>query len=457
MLATIFLQRYETVGFLGQGSMGKVYLARPLDDPDHLVVVKVMQTEMSREARFRQLFERELHTMAEFRHPYAVQLYDGSLDDPNGPCIVMEYIPGQTLEDVLIRDRFLEVHRVSRFLGPLCHALQAAHEMGIIHRDLKPANLMVVDPGMPGESLKVMDLGLAQLAVKPYIPLEKLTGRGPTFIAGTPTHVCPEQIEGYDIDGRADIYSVGVILFELLTGTLPFTQLDPQELLEAHLRMPPPRFRQFLPSQHIPPAIEELVQCCLAKYPNERPQTAQELAERFSAAVGYNIWNAALPDGWENPPRPAKRKPRPKPASRYPSNDLHQILHQFEAWMPEQIAVVKLRGFIEAIGGTVVASEPGQIQVSLGEPSQEPETVGTGQGFMGWLRRVTGNEPPPSPVVDPISIWLEMEKPDPRDTQLRITVRFRPLEGHPLQFPHDWRARCEQIQTDLRAYLIANQ
>src|SRR5581483_850795 len=143
------------------------------------------------------------------------------LTDPLGPCLVMEYVPGLTLESLLARNRVLEPVRAGRLLGYFCHALQAAHDAGIIHRDLKPANLMVQNPGTPAESLKVMDFGFAGFAAKPHIQLAELTGRGPISALGTPAYVSPEMIRGDRVDGRSDLYSVGVILYELLTGRLP--------------------------------------------------------------------------------------------------------------------------------------------------------------------------------------------------------------------------------------------
>src|SRR3989440_3957364 len=162
MVGRIFLGRYEALRLLGEGGMGRVYLARQLD-LGRQVVVKVMHDHIAADSVFRDRFRREMQLMAHFQHPYAVALYDASLDDPQGPCIVMEYIRGITLDALLARNGRLTPMRVDRLLGQLCEVLQAAHSEGIIHRDLKPANLMVVDPDTPYEIVKVMDFGLAKL------------------------------------------------------------------------------------------------------------------------------------------------------------------------------------------------------------------------------------------------------------------------------------------------------
>src|SRR3989441_3572550 len=213
MASRTFLGRYETIKLLGEGGMGRVYLAKQTD-LGRQVVVKVMHEHVASDPKFRERFQREMLLMARFQHPYAVALYDASLDDPQGPCIVMEYIRGVTLDTLLSRNGRLTPMRVGRLLSQLCEVLQAAHSEGIIHRDLKPANLMVVDPDTPYEILKVMDFGLAKPIVHdPALPFPLTNG---DFTVGTPGYMCPEQARGEEMDHRGDLYSVGAILFELL-------------------------------------------------------------------------------------------------------------------------------------------------------------------------------------------------------------------------------------------------
>src|SRR6058998_2511230 len=166
MVGRTFLGRYETVRLLGEGGMGRVYLARQID-LGRQVVVKVMHDHIAADPKFRDRFQRETLLMARFQHPYVVTLYDASLNDPEGPCIVMEYTKGITLDTLLQRNHRLSPPRVGRLLGQLCEAMQAAHAEGIVHRDLKPTNLMVVDPDTPYEKIKVMDFGLAKLVETP--------------------------------------------------------------------------------------------------------------------------------------------------------------------------------------------------------------------------------------------------------------------------------------------------
>jgi serine/threonine-protein kinase len=148
MVGRIFLGRYEAVRLLGEGGMGRVYLARQID-LGRQVVVKVMHDHIAADPKFRERFERETHLMADVEHAYVVRLYDFSFTAPEGPCIVMEYIRGVTLDTLLHRNVRLGAPRVARLLSQLCEALHAAHSKGIIHRDLKPANLMVVEADSP--------------------------------------------------------------------------------------------------------------------------------------------------------------------------------------------------------------------------------------------------------------------------------------------------------------------
>src|SRR4051812_11620899 len=282
MIGRVFLGRYETRRLLGEGGMGKVFLARQLDLARD-VVIKVMHEHIAADTKFRDRFQRETLLMARFHHPGAVTLYDASLSDPLGPCIVMEYVKGVNLEGMLARNGRMSAPRVCRIIGELCEVLQAAHDEGIMHRDLKPANLMVVEPDTPRERVKVMDFGLAKLIEGE--PVRKVTDTNVDFAVGTPGYICPEQVRGEEMDHRGDLYSVGIMMYELLTGRLPFVGGSSMDILLAHATEPPPTFAEIGLSGWVPRRGEQLVYECLAKAPEARPQSARELAERFDPAL----------------------------------------------------------------------------------------------------------------------------------------------------------------------------
>ena len=449
MIGRVFLGRYETRRLLGEGGMGKVYLARQLD-LGRDVVVKVMHESIAADPKFRDRFQRETLLMARFQHPGAVTLYDASLDDPLGPCIVMEYVRGINLEGLLAKNGRMSAPRVGRIIGELCEVLQAAHDEGIIHRDLKPANLMVAEADTPRERIKVMDFGLAKL-VEGEPGTRKVTDTNVDFAVGTPGYICPEQVRGEEMDHRGDLYSVGIMMYELISGRLPFTGPTSMDILLAHATEYAPTFAELGLSGWVPAEVEELVFDTLAKDPEDRPQTARELAERFDTALNRAHAKAEA-RGSHHGPLPGRSHhgslssngavaaTAPIAVQSAPSRDEAALPFHMEAWMPERIAIMKLRGFVHDACGEVVESVPGLIKVRLG--GRKASTSGP----FSWLglRR----------TASPIDVELHLHHLDPtKDNQLTVHVLFRP--SHPaLLTDRNWRQRCTQVFIELRAYLM---
>ncbi|MGL4551931.1 MAG: serine/threonine-protein kinase [Gemmataceae bacterium] len=482
MQGRVFLGRYETLRLLGEGGMGRVYLAHQAD-LGRQVVVKVMHDHIAQDPTFRDRFERETLLTARFQHPYAVTVYDATLNDPQGPCIVMEYIRGVTLDTLLANNRRLDPARVGRILHMFCEVLFAAHTMGIIHRDLKPANLMVVDPDTPYEIVKVMDFGLAKLLG----PDAKAQVTNAEFAVGTPGYMCPEQARGDEMDHRGDLYSVGVLLFELLTGQLPFSGRNTMDVLLAHATEDPPSFSSIGVVGLVPAPIERVVQACMAKNPDHRPRHARELAEMYKdalaavqAAQDSSAGGSGAMSG-SRPPRPKHQSPvrqvnldlgppavvpaPPVPPSMSaaaapapvlvhepavikshtpaPTADPFAIVHHIEAWMPERIATFKMRGFIQDKGGELVESVPGRIVVRLGGKNCVYCPPSRGLSWLGIGRRPT------------IEMDLRLSRGEAgRDNQLKVTVLFRSSTGQDVNADPAWRAVCAQIFVDLRGYLM---
>lgn len=472
MQGRVFLGRYETIRQIGEGGMGRVYLAKQTD-LGRQVVVKVMHDRVAADPTFRERFARETLLMARFQHPYAVTLYDASLNDPEGPCIVMEYIRGITLDEVLRKNGRLSPTRVGRILGQLCEVLQAAHAEGVIHRDLKPGNLMIVDADTPYELLKVMDFGLAKLITK-GASNHGVAISNAEFAVGTPGYMCPEQARGEEMDHRGDLYSVGVILYELLTGRLPFAGKSTMDVLLAHATEEPPPFAYVSHGIDVPPAIETVVKSCLTKDPHERPATARELAERYERALADT--NAAAAGAPSKPrtslvprvivpsqPSPAPvsapsaqglplppATPTPPPETPPPSsgsvNDPLAVIHYLEAWMPETIATYKLRGFINDVGGEVVESVPGRIKVRLGGKGcvYNAPVPRSSLSWLGIGRRGGA-----------IDMELRLNRGESsRSSHLRITMILRSASAD-VSTDGAWRKLCGQIYCDLRGYLMA--
>jgi serine/threonine protein kinase len=445
MIGAVFLKQYKAVTFLGKGAMGSVFLARHIATQE-VVVVKVMNKTCSSDPSFRQFFDREIESLAALKHPNIVGLVASDFNDPNGPCLVMEFIPGITLEKLLDRHKRLSPEQTYRLLIPLCRALAYGHARQVIHRDLKPANLMVLDPDTDRESLKVMDFGLAQLSAKPHIPLEKLRGYDTGNACGTPLYVAPEGLRGDSVDHRADIYAVGITLFELLMGVPPFNYSDTKTVLNAHLHEKPPAFARIRPGLNISPEIEMVVRHCLEKFPYERPQTARQIAEEFGKAMKQPLTDEQFPR--EDSEAPAAHDvvvTRPPPE--IDASNPNTLTKRFDAWMPEPIAVMKLRGFVQDYHGRIVDSQPGKIRVQFGVSLQPPPEP---KGLLSWFgtRASAGH-----PTSDPIEMLLLMTRKGQTNC-LELTVVLKPFEGHRLARPQDWHPRCKALLNEIRAYFM---
>jgi eukaryotic-like serine/threonine-protein kinase len=323
---------------------------------------------------------------------------------------------------------------------------------------LKPANLMVVDPDTPRERIKVMDFGLAKLIEGETI--RKVTDTNVDFAVGTPGYICPEQVRGEEMDHRGDLYSVGVMMYELLTGRLPFSGPNSMDILLAHATEYAPTFAELGLVGWVPPEVEQLVFDCLAKDPDERPQTARELAERFDtaleraqSALDSNPTRPGLPS---MPPGSGHVRPGLPLASRHdvkvsslaqtavqtpPTREQVALPFNMEAWMPEGIAIMKLRGFVHDANGEVVESVPGLIKVRLGGRNSLPS------GPLSWL----GIGRRSSSLID-VELHLHHSHPD-QENRLTVHVLFRP--SHPsLLADKAWRHKCTQVFVELRAYLM---
>jgi len=285
-----------------------------------------------------------------------------------------------------------------------------------------------------------MDFGLAKMTSMLYISREDLVDWSLPAAAGTPEYISPEQVRGCDIDARGDLYSVGVILFEMLTGRRPYEYQSAHDLMLAHADAPIPTFAEKdLPPGTVPPAIERLVCSCLAKGADDRPQNALELSLKFEKALGKNLNIARRVLGGDKPASnpavslPAQPAPPPVSASAF--------THSVEATMLEVMAIMKLRGFIADLGGDVVESMPGLIKVRI--PDLQSDSKGL--GLFGWGK---GG----SAVGTATEVELRMERRDPsHPNRLTVTLVMYPATK---VVPVEWRARCKKIGLDLQAYLM---
>jgi len=440
------LDRYRLVRSLGSGSQAESFLACLVDAPEQLVVIKVMHSHLLHSADHRRQMELEVRALSRLSHPYIVRLIESRLSDPEAPSLVMEYVRGVTLADDLARCRRLNVTDAAWVAGCVCHALDYAHARGVVHRDLRPANILRCDPGTPDESIRVMDFGYAALVDRPHISTDRLTGSGLHRSVGTHAYVAPEQLLGEPVDHRSDFYSLGIVLFRMLTGYHPFPYAETEQVLRAQLGQKLPTFAS-LRAFDLPPRLEELVGRCLSKHPADRPGTGQELADELSRAIGYDVREGTRPhpnadDTSENADGGGRHPETPteiRLPEAIPPMDALSSVYYFDAWLPEALAVMKLQGFLSEFGGRLLSSEPGTIRLRVGRmPSG---------GFVGRLL-VSGRP-------EPVDIDLGMEKTSTRGNLLRLTVHFHPPTGYRVRRPQNWRLQCDYLYRDLSAYLMA--
>jgi eukaryotic-like serine/threonine-protein kinase len=274
---------FRAVRRLAEGGFGDVYLAEHAAVGNLRVAVKVLHRHLSERDHLVKRFFNEAQAAAALNHDGIVRIFDAGWSDAGEPYLAMELLEGESLRARLDREGRLESTVAVCLVTGAAWALAAVHARGIVHRDLKPANLFVLpDVRRPGQGrVKVLDFGIAKLASA------SASGGGLTLAGqsmGTPQYMPPEQwLEPGEADHRADLYALGVVLYELLTGQLPFEARSVFELRSLHLEQPPPSPRALIPD--LPPRLDALVRACLAKKPGDRVGSARELAGELRAAA----------------------------------------------------------------------------------------------------------------------------------------------------------------------------
>jgi tRNA A-37 threonylcarbamoyl transferase component Bud32 len=273
--------RYKVIKLLGEGGMGQVYLAEHTAI-EKRIALKVLRAEYAHKGDIVTRFQQEAISASRIKHPNVLDVFDfGQLE--NG-CfyLAMEFLDGNDLADELQRARVLTAPRALPIAMQICRALQAAHGKGVVHRDLKPENVFLQRTADGEEIVKIVDFGIAQLkptneeAQAQSTKHRKLTKTGMIF--GTPEYMAPEQASGKHADLRCDIYALGIILYELFTGTVPFTGETFLGVLTRHLNEVPPPMRTVFPDLQISGELEQVIMRTLAKDPVQRFQSMNELA-----------------------------------------------------------------------------------------------------------------------------------------------------------------------------------
>jgi serine/threonine-protein kinase len=278
---------FRLTKLLGAGGMGAVYLAEHKVLPKR-AAVKLLKREFAALPEVSERFQREAESAVKIAHENIVQILDFGQRDDGTLYLVMELLEGTSLSGLLKSKGAIPPDRVYSVLRPICLGLAAAHDLGIIHRDLKPDNIFLsqqpTPEGRSREVVKILDFGIAKITSGISSPNAAQTGTG--MILGTPFYMSPEQAEGGKIDFRSDIYSLGVILYEMFTGRVPFTADTFGKILLKHIGEAPVPPRQARPDLGITPALDAFILKCLAKNPEDRPADARALLALFEEAAG---------------------------------------------------------------------------------------------------------------------------------------------------------------------------
>src|SRR5512133_502632 len=256
--------QFQILQKIGSGGMGSVYKAAE-PKMNRMVAIKILHPRLSGRKDLASRFRREARAMSQLSHPNTVRVFLYEELDDGSLCIVMELLEGRSLNQAV------------RILSQVCGALQEAHNLGIVHRDLKPENIYLCNQGGLVDFPKVLDFGLAKVTEQQMRPGSLiLTQEGMVF--GTPEFMSPEQAQGRQLDARSDIYSLAVILFEVLTGKLPFVTQTPMEYIQKHVLEKPRTMSETAPERTFSPQLEAVIAKALSKRPDDRWQTAQEFA-----------------------------------------------------------------------------------------------------------------------------------------------------------------------------------
>lgn len=314
LLGSTLADRYTLVGKIGAGGMGTVYRAEQAPIGRE-VALKVLRRDLGYDPETVARFHREGHTLSQLKHPNTVTIFDFGQTDDGLLYLAMELLEGEMLSVRLKREGAMEVEQSVRIAAGVLRSLDEAHTRGIIHRDLKPDNIFLARVhARPEEDelVKVVDFGIAKIkhGDRPLGLDPIATQEGTVF--GTPRYMSPEQAQGKALDGRSDLYAVGVLLFHMLTGNPPFTDDDAVIVMAHHIKTVPLLVRTLSPNAHIPASLERLVARALDKDPDARPQTASEFLTLLDATLDEirTARNAALQPVETTVPPPPPSRPR---------------------------------------------------------------------------------------------------------------------------------------------------
>ncbi len=276
LIGQILNDRYKVVEEVGRGGMSAVYKGIH-ELMDRTVAIKVLLPQLVSDQISIKRFQQEAQAASHLQHPNVITVYDYGFVASGQPYLVMDFLEGESLSDIIRRDKQVPVKRMIPIFMQACEALEHAHQKGVIHRDLKSSNIMLIDFEGKKDFVKVVDFGIAKLMPSSGKQSQNLTQTGEVF--GSPIYMSPEQCMAQSLDARSDIYSMGAMMYESLTGQPPLMGNSIIDTMQMHMSTPPKPFSEVRPDLDIPEALERVVLKALAKKPEQRYQSMQELRD----------------------------------------------------------------------------------------------------------------------------------------------------------------------------------
>ena len=265
----ILLGRYRLNSVISRGGMGSVYLARDITDSKRYAV-KILRADLTFDPKIRERFLLEYRAASLLQHPSIIKTVATGETSSNELFLIMEYVDGPPLRRLINRKKGISIQQTVIIAAAIAAGLEVAHSSGIIHRDLKPENILVPRKNNDDSIIKIADFGIARISDTPRITTTR-------HVLGTPSYMSPEQAMGAKLDSTTDIYSFGIIMYEMLTGKLPFSGDSPGELLTSHINSIPVPVKQMPNTEQVTEDLANMVMKCLKKYPPHRPQNMSEI------------------------------------------------------------------------------------------------------------------------------------------------------------------------------------
>jgi len=446
LIGRLINERYKIQAVIAHGGMGKVYRAEqaPLGRP---VALKVLSPNYSGESdpEFHKRFFLEASIASKLRHPNTVTIFDYGKTDDEIYYIAMELLEGRTLHRALRDDGTLSPERTVHIAGQICRALREAHGLGVIHRDLKPANVYLVKHGDENEFTKVLDFGLVKNIEDKG---EQLTQVG--LFMGSPKYMSPEQIRGETVDSRVDIYALGVMMFEMLAGKVPYDSPNSVNILMAHVHEQVPAISDLSPNVKVPAALEALVRKCMAKNPEDRYASMNDVLFGLKQVLGNNSSGMTSTGEYRIPEFPQEHKTGSHTAAvsmtpmsqGLPANTQSKSVRPFaQAAKPASnvaplllaglFALTGVAGFV-ALSGPLSGDEPAPTHtVLVGQPAPTTATPPTAAPPKEKLVLVSLRSVPPGAMVligdkeyGPTPTQIEWRGVDAEPGR-QVTFRFR--------------------------------